>query len=127
MGGQAVHILQVRRSRVESFHHPKFIICCDVDQQSPSAYDSTKHGRVHEVMTDTSDATTLLSDEQFHFAFSHEAGLVCPVQILAWLEQAEILKGSARVYYDEMIRYSCVTVALEVIRTIAERDIEAQV
>ena len=79
------------------------------------------------MMTDTSDATTLLSDEQFYFTFGHEVGSVCPVQILAGLEQAKIFNDSARVHYDEMIRCSRISVALEIIRTIAQRDVDAEV
>ena len=109
---------------------PSRILC---SRQTPSytppasTYNSTKCGRVREVMTDTSDMTTLLSNEQFRFAFGHEVGLVCPVQILAGLEQAEIFKGSARVHYDEMIRCSRISVALEIIRTITQRDVDAEV
>lgn len=91
-----------------------------------SAYDPTQHGKVHEVITDTSDAISLLSDEQFCFAFGHELDLVCPVQILAKPEQAEIFEDHFRVHHEKMTRLARVAVALEVIYTIAESDAEAR-
>lgn len=76
------------------------------------------------MLADESEAT-LLAEEKFYLAFGRQISTIHLGNVLDKAEQAKVLRGKIGEYHDRLVRSARSLVALKLIKTILERNLNA--